>query len=78
VYDDKRETATLNATFFIKDGRRWTRFDEVHRERAYSNRSIRLWLKETGFQVKGIYRCFTFERPNKKTNRICVVARRPG
>ncbi len=64
-------------TFFVKQGRHWSRFDETHRERAYPTSKIKRWLKEAGFEVKGCYDCFGFEAPDRETKRICVTARRP-
>ena len=63
-------------TFFVKSRRNWKRHDEFHRERGYANSKIRSLLNDVGFQVKGLYRCFSFDKPVKSTNRICVVARR--
>ena len=76
-YDETKKSADICATFFVKKGRGWERFDEVHTERAYENGVIKRLLKEAGLQIKGFYRCYTFERPTRKTNRIAVVAKRP-
>lgn len=75
---DRPDMIDFLLTFFVKKGRHWTRFDEVHRERAYATSNIKRWLKAAGFQVKGCYRCFRFEPPERTTKRICVVARRPA
>jgi len=77
-YDRQKGLAELTATFFVKSGRHWQRFDELHVEKGYSNRTIRRLLREVGFEVKGLYRCLTFEKPTSKTYRICVVAQRPA
>ncbi|UCC43615.1 MAG: class I SAM-dependent methyltransferase [Candidatus Zixiibacteriota bacterium] len=76
AYHRRSKSSTLETTFFVKSGRNWKRFDETHVEHAYSNGAIRHLLRETGFQVKGFYDCLTFDKPTKKTTRICVVARR--
>ena len=77
-YNETKQSADICATFFLKKGRAWERFDEVHTERAYDNKLIKRLLREAGLQIKGFYRCHTFERPTRKTNRIAVVARRPA
>ncbi|UCE25222.1 MAG: class I SAM-dependent methyltransferase [Candidatus Zixiibacteriota bacterium] len=77
-YNPGNDSAACVATFFRKKGKTWERFDEVHIERAYSNTSIRKALKETGFMVRGFYRCFSFEKPRKGTYRIAVVAEKPA
>jgi SAM-dependent methyltransferase len=68
--------ADLLLTVFVRKGKRWERFDEIHRERAYSNRAIAAALRDGGFQVKGLYRCLSFEKPTARTMRVCFVAKR--
>ncbi len=75
-YDTKTRTATLKTTFFEKSGRLWKRFDEIHVERAYPNSEVRKRLIAAGFELKGLYRCFTFRKPNRDTTRICAVAKK--
>jgi len=77
-YDREKGSAELAATFFVKSGSHWQRFDELHIEKGYGNRIIRRLLREVGFEVKGLYRCLTFEKPTRRTYRICVVAKRPA
>lgn len=77
-YDERKGTADCTATFFVKTGRQWKRFTEVHTERAYTNSDIKRMLRDTGFAVRGFYKCFTFERPNRDCYRICVAAQRKG
>jgi SAM-dependent methyltransferase len=75
-YDDANILATVRLTFFERHGRNWRRFDETHTERAYTLPHLRKMLKASGLRVKAIYRCYTFDRADEKTNRICVVAKR--
>jgi SAM-dependent methyltransferase len=72
----KKNKALCEATFFVKKGRLYERFTENHWERGYPNATVRRLLNASGFTVKGLYRCHTFERPDRTTNRICVVARK--
>jgi SAM-dependent methyltransferase len=76
TYDDANTLGTVRTTFFIREGKLWRRFDETHVERGYSLKVFRQLLKKSGFDVKAIYRCFTFYRATDNTNRICVVARK--
>ena len=75
VHDDE-PLATLTAVFFMKKGRHWERIDENHTERAYPNSDIKRFLKGAGFEIKGFYRAFKFHKPDRKTGRIAVVARK--
>jgi len=75
-FHDKTMSATCHATFFVKRGKLWERFDEDHLERAYNNETVKRLLREAGFQIKGFYRCFSFEKPRKGSYRICGVVKR--
>lgn len=75
-YDPITKSAVCYATFFVKKGKHWTRFDEAHVEAGYSNSEIRRLLRETGFRVRGFYDFQTMARPNRETNRICVIAQK--
>lgn len=61
-------------TFFIGDGENYKRFNENHRERAYKIEEIIEVLKIAGFENNYIYDCFTFNKPNKETQRVNFVA----
>jgi len=74
----QNEVVDFLLTFFIRTEHHWRRYDEIHRERGYSNTSIRAMLHDARLQVRGFYRCFSFEKPVRTTNRICVAARRPA
>jgi len=75
-YNKKDTSATLKTTFFKKKGRLWERFDETHIEKAYENQTIKKLLKESGFHIKGFYRCFSFAQPTTKTYRICGIVKK--
>lgn len=49
---------------------------KVFSEAGYSNSEIKRLLRETGFRVQGLYNCRTMGRPNRETNRICVIAQK--
>ena len=77
-YSADARSADCHATFFVRKGKNWVRFDETHTEQGYDDVVIRRLLRKAGFRVAGYYRCFSFERPGRTTDRICAVARRPG
>lgn len=77
-YLPQTKTAICHATFFVKKGRHWERFYEQHTERAYSNTVVRRLLRESGFRIKGFFRCYTLENAVRQGYRICVVAKRPS
>ncbi|MFC1999752.1 class I SAM-dependent DNA methyltransferase [Chloroflexota bacterium] len=49
-YDREHKVATLMVRGFVKDGDRWYRVSEEHRERGYNLKEIRLCLKRTGLR----------------------------
>lgn len=75
-YYPKSRTAEVKATFFVRKGRTWERFDEVHAEKGYTQAEIRRGLNAAGFEVAHIYDCFTFRKPKSDCLRVAVVARR--
>lgn len=75
-YDAKKKRAACHATFFKKNGKLYERFDETHYEYGYSNTVIKRFLKESGFSVKGFFECYGFDKPEKKSYRICVICQR--
>jgi len=76
-YLPKKKAAKCHATFFVKNGKSWQRFDEVHTEYAYSNTKIKKLLKDAGFKIKGFHHCLTFQAAKRDSYRIAVIANRP-
>ncbi len=73
---NKTKSATVQTTCFYKVGNEWKRFDELHTEHAYSNTILKKLLREAGFIVKAVYHCGTFDKADKNTTRVCVVAQK--
>ncbi len=76
VYFPRAKQAEVQATFFVRQGKVWERFDETHAERGYGPREVKSALKSAGFKTVNIYDCLTFKKPNRKTVRIAVVAKK--
>lgn len=57
-YDFEANIATMRITGFLKEGDLWSRVDEEHRERGYSQREIRSLLEDSGFQVLAVWGSF--------------------
>jgi len=76
--DDKKKIAEMTANFFLKKGKHWQNFSEIHRERAYTLTTLKRLLKRSGLAVEKVYRCFRFRQPTQTANRIVVVARKPA
>ena len=75
-YFPKIKRAEIKATFFVRQGSAWERFEENHAERGYSITEIKKMLKVSGFKPVKIYECLTFAKPDRKTMRLAVVAQK--
>jgi len=75
-YKPNKKLATVHVTCFYKKGNEWKRFDELHTEQAYSNTILKKLLRESGFVVKAVLRCGTFDKADKDTTRVCIVAKK--
>jgi SAM-dependent methyltransferase len=76
TYNKQKSWWQVRLTGFIKDGEVWRRFDEIHRERAFPLMSIKDWLKDSQFDVLGVYDSCTFIEASNDTSRAYFVARR--
>jgi len=80
-YDPKAMLGTIRITVFRKISSGgvsslYERFTEVHTERAYRDDQVRTALEEGGLNLKTVYDCMTFRKPNKGSGRILYVVRR--
>lgn len=75
-YDQKSKICEFYLTFFICDGEKYDRVDEIHREKAYSISSIRKYVRQAGLELLGIYNELTFEAPQSDSERIFFIVRR--
>ena len=73
-YNGASGISEFDLTIFIPGrGGDWRRFDETHRQRAYSQNDIRAALSGTDLKIEGAYNFLCFERPSgnaKKTSYI--------
>ncbi len=60
-------------TFFVKQGELYSRFDETHTERCYSETEIRNALKRNGFAVKKVLDGYTRNAGNDDSERLFFV-----
>ena len=75
-YNEKTRLCDFYITLFKeeRDGR-YSRTDEVQRERMYTLRSLERRLRDTGFVVLGAFSDFEFNSAGDNDSRIYVVAR---
>lgn len=74
-FHEEKNIAQFNLTFFVKkENGEYKRFDEEQFERAYSITEIVEALKKAEFTRIDYFDCFTFKKPNNRSERIIFVA----
>ncbi|MEG2353802.1 MAG: class I SAM-dependent methyltransferase [Clostridium sp.] len=66
----------MELTFFIKDGQVYNRFDETHRERAYTEDEIEKFLRLSGFQVLEKLNNYTETIIEENSERITYIVKK--
>lgn len=74
-YDKKEDICDFFLTFFVKEGEKYRRFDEVHSQKARSASLVSNMLFEAGFRFVDVYDEYSFDKANDKTERFMFVAR---
>lgn len=69
-------TVGINLDFFVKDGKRYERFNENFKETAFTDEQITSALKNAGFTVLNRFADLSFSKPEEFTQRVYYVARR--
>ena len=78
TWDARRKVATLKVTCFVLGGGRWSRVDELHRERAYSLPQIRACLRSVGFAELACWGSIRKMTPPRRGDRkYWLAVRRP-
>lgn len=75
TYNSKSKTTTFDLTFFVKnqDGL-YERYDETHKERAFSSEEIKGALNSSGLRLLGEYGDLSFNAPATDEERIFYIA----
>ena len=77
-FDKRRRICDFYLTFFLKDGDKFTRFDEEHSERAYEISEIEKLLENSGMRLLKVYDDKSFSKPVKNSERVFFVAQEQG
>lgn len=75
-YDDKDKICQINLNFKVFRNQKWHSFQEIHLQKAYKTDEIIRMLKSSSFELLFIYEAFTFNRPNKASERIYYVTKK--
>ena len=69
-FDKRSGLCRFDLTFFVKEGKYYRRFDEIHYERSYGTDELGRMLQGAGLAVQGIYDAFAFKKPGPRSERI--------
>ncbi len=74
-YNSSKKICNFYLTFFCKDNNKYSRIDEIHQERAYTDLDIRTIVKNSGLLVDAVYEQFTFKIPSKCSERNFYIVK---
>lgn len=74
-YIESKNLSDMFLTFFVKDGRKYNRFEERHLQKAYDESELRFLLKKAGFTRVDTYNELTFSAPEPSCERMVFVCR---
>lgn len=78
-YDEELALCTMEVTLFVQgDDGRYTRYDEVHQERAFTREEVAAALDQAGLELLGVYGELSQAHPTPDEGRIFYVVRRAG
>lgn len=78
IWENELEEDIVNMylTFFVKKGQVYYRFDEEHRERAYSDKFLKNVIEKAGFKIERRLNCYSDDVIDEKTERVTYVLRK--
>ncbi|MEW8995953.1 class I SAM-dependent methyltransferase [Clostridium sp.] len=74
----QEDIVDMYLTFFVKEGQVYHRFDEHHRERAYSESKIEKFINESGLIIEKKLNCYEEVAIGENTERITYVLSKKG
>ncbi len=75
VYQPKTKICAYKLTFFIRNGEKYYRKDEIQQQRAYSQKQITQMLEKAKLAVLGCFDGLTFNAPEKKSERLMFICK---
>lgn len=77
-YYEKERINEYDLTLFIREGKQYTKYEELHYQRCYTVGEITAALREAGMELVAVYDAFTKEPPREDSERIYIIARECG
>ena len=73
-FDKDKNICTFDLTFFIKENELYRRYDEIHKQRAYTKEQIIKLLEEAGLMFIDCFSELSFDNSDEKSERIFFIA----
>jgi len=74
-YNLKTKICKFFLTFFIKNGAKYERIDEVQSQRVYKASDINKYLEKSGLKAVGFFDSLSFNKPTEFSERLFFVAK---
>ena len=74
-YNLRTKICKFFLTFFIKNGAKYERIDEVQSQRIYKTSDIDKYLKKSGLKAVGCFDSLSFKKPAEFSERVFFVAK---
>ncbi|MFQ3610652.1 MAG: methyltransferase domain-containing protein [Fimbriimonadales bacterium] len=73
-YDPSTRLCTVRMEFWVREEGQERYFQEIHCQRAYSNREVETMLVAAGFSEVYVYDAYTLDPPTNRSDRVFFVA----
>lgn len=74
-YIEKYKLSDMLLNFFVRDGEKYSRFEERHLQRGWSEKQLRTMLCFAGFTDITVYDELSFQPPRRESERIIFVCK---
>ena len=74
-YIEKYSLSEMLLNFFVREGDSYSRFEERHLQRGWSEKQLRKMLEKAGFTEIDVYSELTFSAPESDCERLVFVCR---
>lgn len=74
-YIEKYNLSDMLLNFFVREKGKYTRFEERHLQRGWSENEIKKMLQKSGFSDISVYNELTFNAPKHDSNRLVFVCK---
>ena len=75
-YHRKNRLAEISGKFVVRNGKRILTHTRQFYNKAYTRKEINSILRHSGFKLIHAYDCFTFNLPDRKSNRIFYITQK--